>query len=114
MELSYPTPVVTGEYLYYFMPEHSGRVIEDATHQEFIREQHYPNGRIGMQCFAVYGQSSGIYVAVEDGKAATKNFTFRLTEGTCSAQVDLIGIGASLPANSFPLYGECRWQCLRR
>ena len=110
MELSYPTPIVTGEALNYFMPEHSGRVFEDATHQEFFREQRYPNGRIGMQYFAIYGQAGGIYVGIEDGKAANKRFTFRLTEGTCSAQVDLTGIGASLPANSFALYGECRWQ----
>lgn len=110
MELSYPTPAVTGDSLDYFYPEHAGRVIKDATHREFSKGHHYPGCRVDMQYFAIYGKSGGIYVGIEDGKAATKNFDFRISGGICTAQVDFIGIGASMPANSFPLYGECRWQ----
>lgn len=110
MEANYPTPKMTGEYLDYFVPLKSGVVIENATEKVSSFERIYPHWGYCMQYFAVYGRNNGIYIGIEDGKAASKRFTYETGKGKCLLKAEFFGIGASLPANSFSLWGECNWQ----
>ena len=112
MEANYPTPKMTGDYLDYFVPLKSGVVIQDATNKKSSFERVYPHWGYCMQYFAVYGKQSGIYIGIEDGKAASKRFTYETGNGECKLKAEFFGIGASLPANSFSLWGECNWQFL--
>ena len=112
MEADYPTPEMTGEYLDYFVPLKSGVVISDATNKVSEFERIYPHWGYCMQFFAVYGKKNGIYIATEDSKAASKRFTYKSGNGKCSLKAEFFGIGASLGANSFSLWGKCRWQYL--
>ncbi len=110
METTYPTPKMTGDYLDYFVPLKSGVVIPDATRTAQSFERVYPHWGYCMQYFAVYGKKNGIYIGIEDGKAASKRFTYETGNGECRLKAEFFGIGASLPANSFTLWGECNWQ----
>ena len=103
MEANYPTPKMTGEYLDYFVPLKSGVVIENATEKVSGFERIYPHWGYCMQYFAVYGRKNGIYIGIEDGKAASKRFTYETGNGKCSLMAEFFGIGASLSANSFSL-----------
>ena len=110
MEISYPTPKMTGEHLDYFIPFHSGKVMKDVLALDFHESWGYPHWSVCMQYFAVYGVKNGIYIGIEDGKAASKRFKYGCKNGICYLDVDFYGIGGSLPANSFKVYGKCRWQ----
>lgn len=110
MEATYPTPQMTAEYLDYFVPLKAGVVIPDATRTVQRFERVYPHWGYCMQYFAVYGRRDGIYIGIEDGKAASKRFTYETGNGECKLKAEFFGIGASLPANSFSLWGECNWQ----
>ena len=110
MEISYPAPKMTGEYLDYFIPFNAGKVMKNAVELDFEEMFGYPHGNICMQYFAAYGRKNGIYIGIEDGKGAVKRFKYGCKDGACYMNVDFYGIGASLPANSFKVYGKCRWQ----
>lgn len=118
MELSYPTPLVSGDALDLFVPAENGLVIKKATDAaEFNKYIHgtvipYPSRRMSMQFFAVYGKESGIYLGFHDGTAAAKETTVSSEDGKIGLSTKFFGIGASLPKNSFDLRGVCRWQYL--
>lgn len=112
MEVTYPTPKMTGDYLNYFIPYKAGVVIPDATNKVSGAGHYYPHWGFCMQFFAVYGKQNGIYIGIEDGEAASKRFTYASGNGECTLKAEFFGIGASLPANSFTLWGECNWQFL--
>ena len=112
MEVTYPTPKMTGDYLNYFIPYKAGVVIPDATNKVSSAGHYYPHWGFCMQFFAVYGKQNGIYIGFEDGEAASKRFTYASGNGECTLKAEFFGIGASLPANSFTLWGECNWQFL--
>lgn len=110
MEITYPTPIMSSEFLNYFIPMHSGRVLVDCGNRKYSDEGCYPGGKINMQYFAVYGKQNGIYIGFEDSKAASKRFKFSCGDDECKLNAEFFGIGAGLPANSFKAYGKCNWQ----
>lgn len=110
MDITYPTPKMTGDYLNYFIPQNSGFVLDDAGNRNFSEENFYPSWRISMQYFAVYGRNNGIYIGFEDDKAASKLFKYECKDGNCELTAEFTAIGAGLPANSFRLYGKCNWR----
>ena len=63
-----------------------------------------------MQYYAVYSESGGIYLGVEDGRAAIKRFASSAGEGSFSLNCDFFAVNSGGAANSFELYGEARWQ----
>ncbi|MBQ3553139.1 MAG: hypothetical protein IJA08_00430 [Clostridia bacterium] len=112
MELTYPTPKMTGEKLDYFIPYWCGRVFDDATNKDFYQDGIYPHWGFCMQYFAIYGKKNGIYIGIEDGEAASKRFECASKDGVCTLNAEFYGIGASLSANSFQASGKCHWRFL--
>lgn len=109
MDITYPTPKITASYFNLFTPGHSGNVTENAGKQVINESFCYPGSGLSMQYFAMYGKDTGIYVATEDGKAATKKFEWVCENDVLELIVTFPAIGAGLPANSFALYGTCNW-----
>lgn len=109
MDITYPTPKITASYFNFFLPDNSGVVVEDAGHKIVKDECYYPCWAISMQYFAMYGHNSGIYVATEDAKAANKHFAWVCENDVCELTATFPAIAASLPANSFSVYGTCNW-----
>ncbi len=113
MEITYPTPKVTGEHMNFFLPIHSGKVIEEAQDKEYAYEDYYPHSATCMQFFAMYGKTSGVYIGIEDGKAASKYFKMSAKDKILFAEVKFFAPGASLAHNSFEPWGKCKWQFLK-
>lgn len=43
MEITYPTPKITGEHMNFFLPIHSGKVIEEAQDKDYAYADYYPH-----------------------------------------------------------------------
>ena len=113
MKVTYPIPVIQSERFDLFAPYGSGMVVKDAGNGKTKFHHRYPGGFIVMQYFAVYGENSGIYIGVEDGEGAIKEFSVLATEGRANIGVAFYGTNASKGANSFALSGSCRWQYIK-
>ena len=113
MEITYPTPKITGEHMNFFLPIHSGKVIEEAQDKDYAYADYYPHSATCMQFFAMYGKTGGLYIGIEDGRAASKYFTMSAKDQTLFAEVKFFAPGASLPHNSFEPWGKCRWQFIK-
>lgn len=109
MEITYPTPKMTAERFSLFVPQNSGFVVEDAGKNPIFEESYYPGWKISMQYFALYGKTGGIYIAAEDGKAATKQFRCKTQNDLCELNITFPAIAAGRAANSFEPFGKCRW-----
>ena len=110
MDITYPTPTVTAENFSLFVPDGCGIVIPEANKKSYSCVCRYPGGVIVMQYFAAYGKHGGIYLGIEDGKGAVKEFDVRANDGDARVKATFYGINASKGANSFALFGKCRWQ----
>lgn len=62
---------------------------------------------------SMYGKTSGLYIGIEDGRAASKYFTMSAKDKALFAEVKFFAPGASLPHNSFEPWGKCRWQFIK-
>lgn len=113
MHVSYPAPTVTGARYDCFYPTGGGRVMSDAGNRPFSEKRHYPTQQASMQFFAAYGKKDGIYIGLEDERAAGKCFTVYSEQKKTFFELDFYGIGGGLGANSFRLYGISRWGYLK-
>ncbi len=109
MTITYPTPILERSDFDMFVPKFGGRAIKSAGQNPFDIEKTYP-GAITMQFFAVYAEGSGVYIGIEDGRAAVKNFRAASGDGVFSLTAEFYAVGGGLPKNSFDVYGEARWQ----
>ena len=110
IEVNYPIPLLRASYFDLFVPDGSGIVIENAGKNGYSSQHRYPGGFICMQYYAVYGKNSGIYIGVEDGEGAVKNFKASAGDEQAVIEATFYGINSSAPANSFSLGGHIRWQ----
>lgn len=113
MEITYPTPKTYAEKFDLFVPQNAGFVVEDAGNKIFREQSYYPSCKICMQYFAVYGENSGIYIATEDGRAATKLFKCVCEEKSCTLTITFPAIAAGNVGNSFETYGKCNWRLFK-
>ena len=110
MEVTYPIPLLQADYFDMFLPIASGLVVSDAGRKDYSYQNPYPQHEACMQYFAVYGKQNGIYLGIEDGRAAVKYFDVTTAQNQAHIKVIFYGIDGSLPANSFTVYGCSRWQ----
>lgn len=109
MRISYPMPVLGQENFEMFVPQFGGRIVRNAGKMPFSIHTTYP-GTFTMQFFSVYTGTSGVYLGVEDGRGAVKDFWAKSENGTFSLSADFFAVGGGLAGNSFDAYGEARWQ----
>ncbi len=109
LSINYPSPVLKNPQFDLFVPRDGGQTVADAGGKGFAYDRFYP-GKITMQYFAAYSQRFGIYLGVEDEKAAVKQFTARTAEDVFSLSVTFFAIGGGAPGNSFDVSGSMRWQ----
>lgn len=109
MNITYPTPVLKKSEFDLFIPRLGGRTVCDAGNKGFGIKTTYP-GVITMQYFAVYSENSGVYLGVEDEKAAVKQYEAKAEDGEFSLTALFYATGGGLMGNSFDAYGEMRWQ----
>ena len=110
MYISYPMPVLEHPRFTLFMPFIGGKTVEDAGNTSVEFNENYPSGRMTMQYFAVYSKESGVYLGLEDGRAAVKRFAAKACSNRFELTPSFFGINGGIPGNSFVLYGEARWQ----
>ena len=110
MDIDYPTPTLYAEDFTLFVPHASGIAFKNAGKRGYEYDYFYPSSKACMQYFATYTNKNGVYVAVEDGKAAIKNFKVVAKDDVCMYKLTLIAPDASLAENSFQFFGECKWQ----
>ena len=110
MKISYPLPAVTAPAYALFLPYGCGKVVENAEKATFVESHNYLGLQFTMSYFAAYGRKGGIYYAVEDELAATKDIKVECAGGKTSVSVGFFGINAGEPANSFKLFGRARWR----
>ncbi len=110
MEVTYPIPLLRAEFFDLFMPVACGLVVENAGKREYKVQTNYPGGALCMPYFAVYGKQSGVYIGVEDGEGAVKNFKVIAGEDQVAITAAFYGTNGSMPANSFSAFGNCHWQ----
>ena len=110
MAATYPVPQMSAESFDFFVPLYSGIVVKDAGKRGYKRTVPYPGAITTMQYFAVYGETGGIYIGLEDGEGAAKKFDLLAENDHVSIKATFHGINASRAANSFDLFGHCRWQ----
>lgn len=112
-DVNYPIPKMAAKHFDLFVPDGCGLVVKDAGSKEYKNKRRYPGGFIAMQYFAVYDSEGGVYLGVEDGKGAVKEFTLTAGSGSVEIVSRFYAINASSPANSFVLSGHCRWEYIR-
>ena len=113
MEITYPTPITSAKKFNFFVPDGCGVELKDAGNRSYSRHAGYPGGAIVMQYFAVYGEDDGIYIGIEDGTGAVKDFLLSSGEGKAEIRATYYGDNASEVANSFSAAGFCRWQYIK-
>lgn len=110
MEITYPTPLLAAEECDLFLPLTSGLVLKNAGQRCYQETSFYPFHQACMQYFALYNARGGVYIGIEDGRAAVKRFDMRVQDGMASIQASFFGINGGKPGNSFSLFGAARWQ----
>lgn len=110
MEITYPTPLLAAEECDLFLPLTSGLVLKNAGQRCYQETSFYPFHQACMQYFALYNARGGVYIGIEDGRAAVKRFDIRVQDGMASIQASFFGINGGKPGNSFSLFGAARWQ----
>lgn len=110
MKISYPFPIVSAPTYDLFLPYGCGKVVEHAERATMTESHNYLSLQFTMCYFAAYGDKNGIYLAVEDKNAATKDMKVACADGKTSLIVGFYGIDAGAPANSFKLSGRARWR----
>ncbi len=110
MDITYPTPVISADQFYYFLPRGAGYLLDSEKQKEYSYSHHYPHYCCTMQYLAAYNENGGIYIGIEDAEACTKQFNVDLKDGICSAEISFYGIGATLAQNSFKASGQGVWQ----
>ena len=113
LNVSYPLPVLTTTNFDLFIPNGCGREIKNAGDRDFCFESVYPGHTVCMQYFAVYDVTGGVYLGIEDGAAATKNFKAVTGGGKAELKVVCHAPNALKAKNSFDLFGETRWQVFK-
>lgn len=109
MSVSYPAPRMHAEYFDFFIPMTCGRVIKNAGKRGYYRNSD-DEFLIRMHYFAVYGDTDGIYLGMEDPDSAVKRYIMEAKEDIARVQVDFFGLDAGKPANSFRVYGVSNWR----
>lgn len=109
MNITYPTPVLENPNFTLFIPRYGGNTVTDAGNKGYSFEKTYP-GNLTMQYFAAYSKTAGIYLGVEDERAATKFFAANAADRTFKLTALFYAIGGGLPGNTFDAYGQMRWQ----
>ena len=112
MSLNYPTPAVKREKYDLFIPRFGGRIIKDAADMEYNYKNNYP-GTLTMQYFALYSQGSGIYLGIEDEKAAVKNFELNVNDKVFTLDAIFYAPDGSIVGNSFDAFGQMRWKAFK-
>jgi len=111
MEVHYPMPRLQAAEFDLFEPGTCGKVIQNAGKTGFrLKNKIYPSQGMTMAYFAVYNQKNGIYMGIEDPKAAVKRFDIEAGNDKSSINVVYFGVNASRAMNSFKLEGGSRWQ----
>ena len=111
MEATYPTPVVLSETLNLFVPDRSGRAIENAGRDGLVHAEYtYPDHVASMQYCAYWGKQNGVYLGVHDPDGCLKLFIVDAKDGRGLIRVIFPAINASRPNNSFELPGSMRWE----
>lgn len=109
-EITYPTPVMTGEILHLFLPDRCGRAILNAGKNGFRHSYMYPGHHMSMQYFAWWGEKGGIYLGLHDPDACMKTFGIRAEQDEGHLRICFPAVGAGLTANSFSPGGFIRWE----
>lgn len=110
MDIDYPTPVLGAPDFTIFIPHASGIAYKNAGKRGYSYDYVYPASRAVMQYFAQYSDNGGTYIGIEDGTGAIKRFVVNAKDDTATYKLTCYAPNASLGANSFELFGECRWQ----
>lgn len=113
MSVSYPLPQLTAEKFDLFVPGVCGKVVKDAGKRGYNHSGDYPKHDICMPYFAVYGETSGVYLGIEDGRGAMKHFVMTAVDNTAGIIADYPAVNMTKPHNSFALDGISRWQFIR-
>ncbi len=109
-EITYPTPRVSGDPLDLFLPDQSGRHIENVGNAPFSHRFDYIWTYAAMQYYAYFGEKGGIYLGVEDPDAGMKRYVTETGNGEAFTEIVYPAINAGRVANSFKLGGIMRWQ----
>lgn len=109
MSINYPAPVLKNPQFNLFVPYFGGRTVCDAGNKGYIIKTTYP-GTLTMQYFATYSKKYGVYLGVEDERAAVKYYSAKAEDGVFSLTAIFYGVGGGTPGNSFDAYGKMRWQ----
>jgi len=109
VSINYPTPVLKNPEFDLFIPRFGGRTACDAGNKGFSIKTTYP-GTLTMQYFAAYSKTYGVYLGVEDERAAVKYYSANASDGVFKLTALFYAIGGSTVGNSFDAYGEMRWQ----
>ncbi len=110
MNVTYPTPELEGDPIHVFLPERSGRVIEDAQAFGCSLALDYPGFLLSMPYFAYWGENGGIYLGVHDPDGSMKSFFTQVVDVTAVLTAEFPAIGAGNVGNSFELGGYMRWE----
>ena len=110
MDITYPTPDMKGDVINVFLPERSGRLIENAHIVGSGLELDYPGHLLSMPYFAYWGDNGGIYLGVHDPDGSMKSFFSRVSGVRAVMTAKFPAIGAGNMGNSFELGGYMRWE----
>ena len=112
VNISYPTPSMRGDEINVFLPERSGRVIENAHEVGCSLALDYPGHLLSMPYFAYWGENGGIYLGVHDPHGSMKSFSTQVQNSRADLTATFPAIGAGNPGNSFDMGGYMRWESL--
>jgi len=112
MNISYPTPAMKSDEINVFLPERSGRVIENAHEVGCSMALDYPGHLLSMPYFAFWGETSGIYLGVHDPDGSMKSFSAHVSGSRAGLTATFPAIGAGNAGNSFDVGGYMRWEAI--
>lgn len=110
MEIDYPSPTLENDNYDLFIPMASGLEIKNANLRDYNFNAIYPSSHACMQYFAVYDKIRGVYLGVEDGDGAIKNFNVNSKNKVTSFKLTCFAPNAGKSKNSFKMYGALNLQ----
>ena len=110
MDMTYPTPEMKGDVINVFLPERSGRMIQNAHEVGCSMTLDYPGHLLSMPYFAYWGEHGGIYLGVHDSAGSMKSFSTNVNRNRVSLTATFPAIGAGNVGNSFEMGGCIRWE----
>ena len=110
MSITYPMLSMRGGLINAFLPERSGRLIENASEVGCSMSLDYPGHLLSMPYLAYWGENSGIYVGVHDPDAGMKTINTHVSGRRAELSVIFPAIGAGNMGNTFDVGGYMRWE----